>query len=165
MKDNYTFSEHLHRYAVWTAARAVQRNFTTTENIKKAIEEAGLRQRVQTLARAAEITPDEFDQFHCEMAGKLKVGLEESTPKVTYGRLAKIIAVYLKTSAVIRNPDSVLGRVAHPPIDRILLQNLTKGDVPMEVKKLKHINWTQLDEVAYFDLISVLRSFCGDQPF
>ncbi|MBK6447178.1 MAG: hypothetical protein IPF81_18330 [Bacteroidetes bacterium] len=42
-EDNYSFAEHVHRFAVWTAARAVQRNFTTTENIRKAIEQTELQ--------------------------------------------------------------------------------------------------------------------------
>ena len=40
---DYDIQEHIHRYAVWTAARASQRNFTTTANIRRAIEESGLR--------------------------------------------------------------------------------------------------------------------------
>jgi hypothetical protein len=41
--DNYTFNDHRHNYAVWTAARAVSRNFTSTANVKLAIEACGLR--------------------------------------------------------------------------------------------------------------------------
>ena len=38
----YTFTKHIHNYACWTAARAVQRNFTNTQNIVKAIEATDL---------------------------------------------------------------------------------------------------------------------------
>ena len=39
---SYSFAKHLHNYACWTAARAVQRNFTTTNKIIKAIESSDL---------------------------------------------------------------------------------------------------------------------------
>lgn len=39
----YTFEDHLHNFAVWTSARAVQRGFTTTKNIKEVIEQTQLR--------------------------------------------------------------------------------------------------------------------------
>jgi len=38
----------------------------------------------------------------------------------------KIIAVYIKTMAVVHNGDSNLSKVAHPLIDRLILQNISK---------------------------------------
>jgi len=153
----YTFNEHLHNYAVWAAARAVARNFTNTANVKSAIEETGLR---RLLDNNEMFSIASFDQFHCETARKIIVhlkyidnGLEE---KATYGRAAKIIAIYIKTAIVVRDLGvSNLARIAHPPIDRILLTNANK-----EHKKLELIryNWTQLSEDEYFELIEKLRS-------
>jgi hypothetical protein len=40
---SYDFSEHIHRYAVWTAARAVQRGFAKTATIWSAIDTIGLK--------------------------------------------------------------------------------------------------------------------------
>ena len=39
---SYTFIDHLHNYSVWTAARAVQRGYTTTKNISAAIDKTEL---------------------------------------------------------------------------------------------------------------------------
>ena len=75
--------------------------------------------------------------------------------KTSYGRAAKIIAVYIKTIATIRDGKSNLARVAHPPIDRILLTNLHKEYPHLETNK---INWTQLNEQKYFKLIDELRA-------
>jgi hypothetical protein len=44
----YSFEEHKHRFAVWTAARAVQRSFTRTRIISDVIVETGLRSTSNT---------------------------------------------------------------------------------------------------------------------
>ena len=153
----YTFNEHLHNYAVWAAARAVARNFTNTANVKSAIEKTELRSLLDSNEK---FTIAGFDQFHRETARKIIThlkyvdkGLEE---KATYGRAAKIIAIYIKTAIVIRDSGmSNLARIAHPPIDRILLTNASKKH---ENLGLTMYNWTQLLEGEYFELIEKLRT-------
>ena len=153
----YTFNEHLHNYAVWAAARAVARNFTNTANVKSAIEKTELRSLLDSNEK---FTIAGFDQFHRETARKIIAhlkyvdkGLEE---KATYGRAAKIIAIYIKTAIVIRDSGmSNLARIAHPPIDRILLTNASKKH---ENLGLTMYNWTQLLEGEYFELIEKLRT-------
>jgi hypothetical protein len=153
----YTFNEHLHNYAVWAAARAVARNFTNTANVKSAIEEAGLR---RLLDNNEMFSIASFDQFHRETARRIIAhlkhidnGLEE---KATYGRAAKIIAIYIKTAIVIRDSGmSNLARIAHPPIDRILLTNANEKHKNLG---LTTDNWTQLSEGKYFELIKKLRT-------
>jgi hypothetical protein len=153
----YTFNEHLHNYAVWAAARAVARNFTNTANVKSAIEQTGLRKLIDSDER---FSSDSFDQFHRETARKIinhlkyvDKGLEE---KATYGRAAKIIAIYIKTAIVVKDSGaSNLARTAHPPIDRILLTNANKNHKKLE---LIRYNWTQLSENKYFELIEKLRT-------
>jgi hypothetical protein len=40
--------------------------------------------------------------------------------RVTYGRAAKLVAVYLKATVIIGgNWDTPFGRTMHPPIDRV----------------------------------------------
>ena len=153
----YTFNEHLHNYAVWAAARAVARNFTNTANVKSAIEKTELRSLLDSNEK---FTIAGFDQFHRETARKIIAhlkyvdkGLEE---KATYGRAAKIIAIYIKTAIVIRDSGmSNLARIGHPPIDRILLTNASKKH---ENLGLTMYNWTQLLEGEYFELIEKLRT-------
>jgi hypothetical protein len=85
---------------------------------------------------------------------------------VTYGRAAKLVAVYLKTMIVIPNPDSVFATIAHPPVDRILLQNLARdNEYPNELRKVwSTTNWTDLNENTYYHLIESFRE-CGlDEP-
>lgn len=150
----YSFHDHIHNYACWTAARAVQRNFTTTEKIIKAIEASDLvhedeNNKIQT--------NEEFDSFHRKCCNQIKDYLESTynidTP---YGRAAKIVAIYLKTSVIIRNSGKGdLARVAHPPIDRILLGNIHKVNKNLGVGE---INWTTIEEKPYFELIEKLRT-------
>lgn len=153
----YTFNEHLHNYAVWAAARAVARNFTNTANVKSAIEKTELRSLLDSNEK---FTIASFDQFHRETAGKIIAHLKfidnELGEKASYGRAAKIIAIYIKTAIVIRDSGmSNLARIAHPPIDRILLTNASKKH---ENLGLTTDNWTQLSEVKYFELIEKLRT-------
>lgn len=151
--SKYSFNEHLHNYSVWTSARAVQRGFTTTKNIKEAIENTELQQFAE-LRKCN--NSDEFDMFHKKTAINLINNLKEKGIETTYGRAAKIIAIYLKTCIVIRDSGiSEFSKIIHPPIDNILLTNLSN-----EYKHLDIINirWTQLNEIKYFELIAKLRS-------
>jgi|688.fasta_scaffold2296520_1 hypothetical protein len=92
----YTFNQHRHNFARWTPARAVQRNFTTTENIAKAIEKSGLRDFVESYKK---ISKEDFNDFHLECANKLIKSLHSQ--KCTYGIAAKIIPTLLKTSQTV----------------------------------------------------------------
>lgn len=155
---SYSFNEHLHRYSVWTAARAVQRGFVKTALIEGAIEEAKLR----TIASSNDINDKTtFDKLHNERCGLIIDYFKENRvieEKATYGRAAKIIAIYLKTSVVLPSSGtSPLAKIVHPPIDSILLTNVAK--------KLKGLfsdfgqkRWTQFDKGEYFDVIDSLRT-------
>jgi len=39
----YDLAEHRHRFAVWAAARAAQRGFTTVKNLRAALQAADIR--------------------------------------------------------------------------------------------------------------------------
>jgi hypothetical protein len=83
---------------------------------------------------------------------------------VTYGRAAKLVAVYLKAIVLMGDSyNSPLGRNLHPPIDRILLRSLAslKSIASPHQKSWGGINWTELDEPAYHELISQLRDVIG----
>src|SRR5207237_4965917 len=110
---NYTFDEHKHRYAIWTAARAVQRSFTTTHNIAKAINATGLKCFSQS---NEPITQNEYDTRHKQWS-KIIIDVLDCS----YGRAAKIIAIYLKTAVVLPTSGTANSLVIHPPLDRFLL--------------------------------------------
>lgn len=150
----YNINDHRHRYACWTAARAVQRGYSVkTPEIIGAIENTNLNKKVSALHRTP-LTAVEFDDFHKEAANSLKIELEKHAT-TSYGRAAKIIAIYIKTAHILADHSSALSRVAHPPIDSILLKNLG----------IKNEKWTELEEARYFELIDEFRAKLGDQPF
>ncbi len=92
---------------------------------------------------------------------------KEGLPNITYGRAAKLIAIYLK-NMIINGPDSktIFADLIHPPIDRILLKELAQCvQYPKDIRKSwRSINWTTCDETNYFKLISSLRTLGLDKP-
>lgn len=159
LESDYSYYKHLHNYAVWTAARAAQRGFTTTKNIKFAIESTELR--ILSEGSKGILDSETFDKFHtkcCEgIIAKLnnlaKIDNSINTSKITFGRAAKIVNIYIKTAIVIPTPNSSLSLIAHPPIDRILLLGL-KECLKM---KFDNISWTGFDQEAYSKIIAQCR--------
>lgn len=150
----YNFNEHRHNYAVWTAARAVQRNFTTTATIRAAIEQTGLRAFAED---NGEYDQQSYDQYHRLWSSQLLASFDKNSIKTaTYGRTAKIISIYLKTSVVLVNKGICKkSAVIHPPIDRILLQSIARNIIGF--KDLSAHKWTIMNEEQYWLLVERLR--------
>lgn len=165
----YTAFEHKHNFAVWSAARASQRGYTTVANLQNALEACGLREFL--LAEPSSVTTREaFDSLHRKWCRKICKHLNDNKGVIkvaTYGRAAKLLNMYLKVMVVIAFPDSPLAKVTHPPIDGILLTNMC-GD-----KTITHPNkrswgdkkWTASDEKEYFDLLNeIITCLSPDEP-
>ncbi|RZJ88065.1 MAG: hypothetical protein EOO20_14560 [Chryseobacterium sp.] len=152
--NNYLFEEHSHNFGVWTAARAVSRNFTSTLYIKNAIDCSGLKEFV---ASNKVVDQECFNNLHKVWANRIIASLNVAHAKgVSYGRAAKVIAIYLKTTVVlVQRGDSEKSRVIHPPVDRILLRALLKKFPHFTY--LKNVNWTQLDEGSYWVLADKIK--------
>lgn len=156
----YDHFQHKHNFSVWASARAAQRAFTTVAVLKEALENCGVVEFLKN-AKSLTIADSEFDNLHREWCRNIVNHLTDSGVKrVTFGRAAKLLAVYLKSMVVISDPNSGLARVAHPPIDQILLQNLARTrEVRSPYKRIwKRIRWTQLSEQEYYELLGQLRS-------
>lgn len=165
----YEIEEHRHRFSVWAAARAAQRGWVgaTVDVLRDALQGCGI---VQFLASADldSICSQQFERLHRQWCVSVISFLEnEGLPAVTFGRAAKLVAVYLK-SAVVLGPGSKtqLARVAHPPIDKILLRNLSASPNVSALRQWANTRWTKLTEVDYYILIMQLRG-CLDpgEPF
>jgi hypothetical protein len=157
---SYGLVEHRHRFAVWAGARAAQRGFTETKNLRRALEATDIRE-VLAKPETLEFTAVEFDKAHRGWCRSIFSDLLQlRVDDVTYGRAAKLIAVYLKTIVTMGSGcDTPFGRNMHPPIDRILLQALSRSNRIRSPHKAawRRINWTQLDERGYIELIGQLR--------
>jgi len=154
---DYDAAEHIHRYAVWTAARA-QRAFLTNELINDAINKVRLKEECQDLKNWNTITVSEFDNWHSRKCNELVNILKFiKSGEVYFGRSAKIVNIYLKTSVVIGGcaTDCSLTNIIHPPIDKILLTNLISKD-KISGKYLK-VAWTKMGEEIYKEIIKEIR--------
>jgi hypothetical protein len=152
----YTFHQHIHNYAVWTAARASQRGFTTTRKIKVAIESTDLQ---QFAINSPNISSKQFDELHKQWARQIIKSLKKQNVNaslVTYGRAAKIIAIYLKTAVIIRDKaKSKICDIIHPPIDFIFITAISKR---VSLKEIKNNKWTKLNEKEYWSLCSKIKN-------
>ena len=159
---NYDLAEHRHRFAVWAAARAAQRGFTTVGNLRQALESTDIRAFLAT-PQSFHVSAAEFDTVHRGWCSSIVSSLSHhQIANVSFGRAAKLVAVYLKATVIMGEGwNSSLGHNLHPPIDRILLQGLASSKRITSPHKVAwpSINWTQLNESAYFDLIVQLRRY------
>jgi hypothetical protein len=154
----YTLSEHRHRFAIWTAARSVQRSWTTTLNISQVIQSTQLHEFVNDYNNLSE--QSEFDEMHRNWCDQMIKEFRLLNVTASYGRVAKVIAVYFKTSIIIGadSSDSKI-KFIHPPIDRILLRNLPTN--VNEFKSIRQLNWTQLDQQNYWLIVETIRGKLG----
>jgi hypothetical protein len=168
--QRYGIDQHRHRFAVWAAARAAQRRFAKAkvDTLRRALEASGV---VEFLDRTnlSDIDEARFDALHRRWCGSIVDFLKNvGMSKVTFGRAAKLIAVYLKAVVVLGpGSETPFARIAHPPIDGILLKNLAASKMVSEHKReWKRTRWTQLTEEQYYELIKQLRQALGTQePF
>lgn len=157
----YDMTEHRHRFASWAAARAVQRGWrsATAEKLRDALEHSGIREFVGDV-ELRNIDECSFRESHRRLCRALIESLSQQGVDATFGRAAKLVAVYLKVMVVLSPAgDCDLALVVHPPIDRTILQNVAAApDVHSPYKLFwKTVNWTQLTEEDYYSLIGQLR--------
>ena len=72
---------------------------------------------------------------------------------MSFGRAAKLVAIYLKTMVICdTNHDPETASIIYPPIDGILLKNLSKIKSLPETfeKKELQVAWTRMNEEQYY---------------
>jgi hypothetical protein len=163
-KEPYTSEEHMHRYACWAAARAAQRGWKggNAVNIKAALEEVGLRGKLRKLA---EDKPDaaRYQCWHSTIANELIQSFNDIGLIASYGRVAKIIAIYVKTVYVAKDPLGPLSMAAYPPVDRELLMAVKRSK---ETPPYEHgLSWTGFTEKDHDNAIAYLRRLVENRPF
>ena len=148
----YTIHEHIHRYSIWTAARASQRGVKDfkIETLKRILEIIDFKNEVEKFFKSNS-NKDDFNKFHKRTAKEIIDKGNDLNIKLTYGRASKIISIYLKTAIIIPNGGKGnASDIIHAPIDSILLKALSK-----EYKKTKwgKLTWTKFSENEYWELI------------
>ena len=160
----YNIFHHRHKFAVWAAARSVQRGWKKAKvlPLRNAIEKCGIREFLKDPS-SLEINLQVFEKLHRQWCSSIQNYLQNISIETSYGRAAKLLAVYIKAMVIVAGEEqSSLAHVTHPPIDKILLNNLgTSYDLP----KLRQITWTRLNNEEYYVLVDLLRSLSKGQPF
>jgi hypothetical protein len=162
----YSHFDHRHKFAAWCAARAVQRNFAKTLILKNALEKSGVVEFVKE-NEEKDISQSDFDKYHeswCESI--IQTWERDEIKGASYGRAAKLLAVYIKSMIVVRNGQSKLSAVAHPPIDRMILKNISNDEGIKHPNRTgwKEINWTKMNKSEYKNLINDFRQVLSGQP-
>jgi len=160
VKD-YTIEEHIHRFAVWTAARAASRGRLKNTKAEFLMNKIRLRQKVEELRHDVLLDDTSYRIWikeNCEEICRLVAEKNWSDYKTTtfrFGVAAKIISIYIKTVEVIPSKgSSILAEVAYPPIDSILLQNLNRK----HGLKLK-TTWSTFKWPDYEEKINLLNQY------
>jgi hypothetical protein len=160
----YTAQIHSHRYAAWCSARASGRGLAGSTNtaIRNALEASDLPSVVSGPASSWPSSPEAFDETHRHWCEQILAALHQAgIATASFGRAAKIVAIYLKTRVVCGGmADGGLGQLAHPPIDRLLLQALAREPSFSKSHRSlwRHTKWTELDADSYAEIIRSLRT-------
>ena len=92
---------------------------------------------------------------------------EQGVEDVTFGRAAKLVAIYLKSMIIVGgHHESPFARVAAPPIDEILLKSLA-ADHSFDRKHWRlwrTTKWTKMTTEEHAAIISSFRSEGLDRP-
>lgn len=162
MEAAYDLEQHRHKFAVWAAARAAQRGFTSVGKLRKALEGSGVREFLRE-DDLESVTAASFERHHLKWCRKIVSELRDlgvQADRVSFGRAAKLVAVYIKSMIVLGEKcGSSLASVAHPPIDSILLRNASRcSSIHSSFKSSwAKKRWTKLKEDEYYSLIKELR--------
>lgn len=129
--QHYTFDEHVHRFAIWTTARAASKSRLKNSEMEKLIDSVKLREEVAELANFEALN----DQFFKTWIKRMGESMCSKVPDMSisefkkkqfkFGIAAKIICIYIKTVEVLpKSGKSTLSKIAYPPIDSILLKKV-----------------------------------------
>ena len=159
----YTLHTHRHNFACWTAARAMARNFTSTEHVASATQASKLRSSCDTDANFG--SKGVFDGWHHIQCHAVLTHWQTITghpPKnPSYGRAAKAVALYLKTSIGMQARGSHSAqRYLHPPIDQVLSMGMRR-ELAYTIATLP--KWMQLGRGEYRELVRRLDAWVGKE--
>ena len=104
-QDFYALRTHRHRFACWTAGRAVARNFSSAEHVNSAIEAAGLAEAVEAhTSFANQVACDAWHDKACHTSLEHWQHCADSVNASSYGRAAKVVAIFSKLPSGCQPP-------------------------------------------------------------
>ena len=126
--------------------------------LRDAVEQSGVVEFANDKNR--DVDAANFDKEHRKWCSSIVKYLESRGVSATFGRAAKLIAIYLKSMVILDSSiETERTRFIHPPIDGILLRNLCRAPDLESTHKAswKNLKWTVLTEQGYYGLIEQLR--------
>jgi hypothetical protein len=165
----YSIDEHIHRFGVWTAARAASKSRLSNSELAELIDAISLRKKVENLRKFDPLTIDYYHQWIKETGNAMLKTVSETEYKktkkenfkkdnFTFGLAAKIISIYIKTVEIVPSKgESPLSLIAYPPIDSILLKRINA----VYGLNLRH-QWSTFDWERYEETILKLRQLFPD---
>lgn len=167
---SYTINEHKHRFAAWAASTAARASSKCRFKVEEGIK----------IIESLKINPKKlgkhFDENHrqwCKDA--ISFAKKKKIKGFTIGVAAKLINVYLKSMFVC---DECFNKHyaynIHPPIDSILLKNLSKKNDKIDEEsrktfrhtKQKGKGWSSFKyyEINYVPIIDAIKKVVKEKP-
>src|SRR5688572_26604193 len=102
MAIGYDLLIHRHRFAAWAAARASQRGLVAASSalLTRSLESLGFPQTLETVLTAI-ASAEDFDAIHRQNCGRIVAFLAQNGVKPSFGRAAKLLAIYLKSMVIL----------------------------------------------------------------
>jgi hypothetical protein len=157
----YTIDEHRHRFAAWAAGRAasVKEYRFSVEQGKAILEEVCMNELLTSPLKLPK--PEAVDDTHRQWRHEIIAAASRRDLKFSHGVAAKLINIYLKAGFVCGGHDShERVRALHPPIDSVLLKELSKknvGGVRPVWNQAQAWRWSKLDSDQYETVIHNIR--------
>ncbi len=167
----YNIDEHIHRFGVWTAARAASKSRLSNSEVAELIDTIRLRKKVEDLGKSNSLSVGFYHEWIKETGNTMLKTVSETEYKktkkenfkndnFTFGLAAKIISIYIKTVEVVPSKgESPLSHIAYPPIDSILLKSINT----VYGLNLRH-QWSTFDWERYEKTMLMIRQLFPDLP-
>lgn len=174
--SRYGIDEHAHIFAAWAASRAasVKDCRFKVEEGRKILEKCGFTPELSNPGQLPDAS--EIDSEHRKWRKIARDFVKRDFAKrefamndnFTHGIAAKLINVYLKSRFVCGGyHDDARVKALHPPIDRLLLEELARnkcGRYGIELKDARKKGWSNMTSSDYEGLITLIRDNMQEKP-
>jgi hypothetical protein len=167
MNDNtYSIDEHIHRFGLWAAARAANKSLLSNKEVQHVLEAIQLKDKVASLRSKSDLDDKYYTVWLKENCTTLINEIKNldckdlKKDRISYGLAAKLISIYIKVVEVIPSKgNSLLSKIAFPPVDSILLKQINKSN-----KIFKETTWSKYDWDNYLEVVQKLKTKNNNQP-
>ena len=160
----YTFLEHKHRFAGWCGASAAGASPKSRFKVSQGVNILNNIKITDDVENKIWEQSGNFDFWHTQTCKKiLEQGIIIGIKGFSYGVAAKMLNCYIKAFWI---GDEYVLSIAHPPIDRILLESLERGNIGDACKfwrKYKLKGWSTFSEDDYAAVIEKIRICLSDK--